>query len=251
MNKHKYPLYIIVVAAYVSQISASEDDREFEKHSKKAFGIATLNHRKMAQHLENSVNTVDKALNPERLEKSASAFTAGLLAGADDKVLAQKADLLGDRFGEAAGAALVTGMAGAVKSGLVASPGAAKAAVVAAVTSPLTVPVLAGAATAGLCGGLGWIFMNEYRQKEYGYCLRTHFNSPSINEEKMPRRCESPERRAMWWDKKWTNRQKRIFKILKEEGRQPRPAIPGTDLGLNRTPHIFHYREDLGRKEKE
>ncbi len=186
---------------------------------------------------------MDKNLDDKALHAKGGSLSAGFLAGMSDKEITEK----GHKFGDAVGVSIVTGAAGAVKLGLVETAVAAKALALktgaAVVAAPTTPWILGGGAIATLLG-YGY---NIECQKEYGHCLRSHFDSPSVNEEKMPRRCESPERRAFRWGTSWAGQQKRIFKILKEERRRPRPALPGSQYWSNEGPNVMG-KDDLDNK---
>src|SRR5579859_3904691 len=109
--------------------------------------------------------------------------TENLNAGTGNLVQASKnlegfpSEEAGKKFGEALGAGVVVGAAGAVKSGLLASPAAAKAAVVGAVTSPVAIPVAVGAATTGLFGYVGYIAWAVRRESQFNRCLSQHFDN--------------------------------------------------------------------------
>jgi hypothetical protein len=237
---NKYPLYLLVIAS-TATITASDKDKEAVKTLKGHWGAITANqYKQAAENVNEAVGTAAKSLSPEVLGESGKALTTGLLQGLSKQELVER--------GEALGAAVVTGMAGAVKSGLIAAPAGAKALAIKAGTA-----VVAAPATPWIIGGafVGWVAkmgINVERQKEYGHCLRTHFDSPAVNDEKMPRRCESPERRANWWSEEDAARQRRIYKILKAERRRPRPAVPGLPYWNNSGPNIL-WEKDLNHKD--
>lgn len=221
MNKPKYPLYLLVIAS-TATLTASEKDKEAYELLGNKWGAMTANqYKQAAENANEAVKTAATALSPEVLGKSGSALTTGLLAGADDKVLADKADLLGSRLGEAAGAGLVFGAYGAVKSGLVAAPGAAKAAVIGAVTSPVAIPVLAGAAATGFTGYMGYVGWVCHRENQFNRCLSRHFDNTNLNDRGYPRRCESPERRLRYWTNSVTETYIERFKAMKRKGKRP------------------------------
>lgn len=200
--------------------------------SKSWGGVAT-------QNLKDGVQILATAISPEKIGKSSEAVSQGFMAGLSDEEIKAK--------GEKLGAAIVTGALGAVGKAAQAGSIAIKTKAIsvastatAVVTAPATPFIVGGAAVmwfGGYCIGVE-------RQKEYGHCLRTHFDSPSVNEEKMPRRCESPERRARWWSQEDSARQARIYKILKEERRKPRPAVPGLPYWNNDGPNVMG-KDDL------
>jgi len=230
---NKYPLYFLAIACVVPVV-ASEKDEKAVKLLKGNWGAITANqYKQTAENVNEAVKTAAVAVSPEMAHASAKAFTSGGLEGLSDKEIREK--------GKALGEGIVTGVIGATGVALQAGGAAAKAKAAAAMTAlsggavvaaPIVLPFT-------FAGGVFAYCMSVERQKEYGHCLRTHFDSPSVNEEKMPRRCESPERRAFWWSQKWAGQQKRIFKILKEEGRRPRAAAPGRPYWSNDGPNVM------------
>jgi hypothetical protein len=186
-------------------------------------GVAT-------QNLKDTVQIIATAISADEIGKSGEAATAGLLKGLDDEEIRRKGNALGE--------SLVTGALGAVGAAVKAKGAAVASTAVAA--APIVLPL-------AFAGGVFCYGYNIERQKEYGHCLRTHFDSPSVDEEKMPRRCHSPQRRATWWGKDDADRQKRLFKILKDERRKPRPPVPGLPYWNNDGPNIL-WEKDLREK---
>lgn len=186
--------------------------------------------------LKETVQVAATAISPEQLEKSGEALTKGLLAGMSDEEVYSK----GYKLAEGA----VMGAAGAGGALVKAAPATAAKVATAVIAAPATPWILGGGAIVAFVG-YGY---NIECQKEYGHCLRTHFDSPSVDDEKMPRRCNSPQRRAFRWGTNWAGQQKRIFKILKEEGRRPRPAVPGAPYWRAEGPNVMG-KDDLEQRE--
>ena len=152
-----------------------------------------------------------------------------------DKLSDENIGKAGDKFGEKVVTSGLT--AGCAFIGAKATVAAESAKTVAYVAGPWALGALYVGSVAAYC-------MNVERQKEYGRCLRTHFDCPSVDKHKMPRRCHSPKARAEWWSKEDTDRQTRIFKILKETKRRPRPPVPGSSYSNPKGPSIL-WEEDL------
>lgn len=227
MNKH-----LIITVLLLSTSGILLPGNRPPKAEKREKGPADFAGGVATQNLKDAIQIAAKTLSPENMGPTGKAISGGIMEGLDDKELAAK----GKAFGDAAGAALVTGAAGAVKSGVL-------NAATAVVTAPVTPFIITGGTIVALVG-YGY---NIECQKEYGHCLRTHFDSPSVDEEKMPRRCHSPARRAFKWGNDWAGQQKRIFKILKEEGRRPRQPQPGIPYWSSDGPSVMG-KDDLEQK---
>jgi len=213
---NKYPLSLLIIVS-TATITASEKDKKAFDLLKDKWGAVTANqYKQTAENANEAVKTAATALSPEVLGESGKALTKGLLAGLDDKELAAKADALGKNLGEAAGAGLVVGMAGAVKSGLVAAPGAIKAGAI--VYGP---PLAAGTAAVGFTGYMGYVAWVCHRENGFNRCLSRHFDNENVNERGFPRRCDSPERRLRYWTNSVAETYIERFKAMKKRGVRP------------------------------
>lgn len=190
-----------------------------------ALGFAT-------KQVKEAVHEAVVALSPEQLEKSGEGLSKGLLKGMPDEEVYNK----GYKLAEGA----IMGTLGTGAALVKAAPATAAKAATVIVTAPQTPWIIAGGAVVAFLG-YGY---NIECQKEYGHCLRTHFDSPAVDDEKMPRRCNSPARRAFRWGSGWAGQQKNIYKILKAEGRRPRPAKPGSPYWSNEGPNVMG-KDDL------
>ena len=166
---------------------------------------------KGASHFEKGMNNLPKAV-----EKLKDVLDTSL----SKKELEER----GDALGQALGSGVVLGAAGAVKSGLIAVPGAAKAAV-------LTYggPVAAGAAATGFAGYMGYVGWVCHRENGFNKCLSRHFDNENVNERGFPRRCDSPERRLRYWTNSVTETYIERFKTMKKRGLRPQGKWLGND----------------------
>jgi hypothetical protein len=96
-----------------------------------------------------------------------------------------------------------------------------KAAAIAVATSPLTVPIAAGTVAAGSVGFVGYVGWVCHRENQFNRCLSRHFDSTNLNEQGIPRRCGSPERRYAYWYEQGAKSFVRRYQTMKQRGLRP------------------------------